>query len=65
LAFAAFVKIDFSSDSFPLALAFVVPKGKPQGLQSEAKGIYDIYESANLLDFAEFCGTCWGLLYAL
>jgi hypothetical protein len=27
LAFAAFVKIDFSSDSFPLAWAFVVHQG--------------------------------------
>jgi hypothetical protein len=45
------MKIDVCSDSFPLALAFVVPQGKPQGLQSEAQGTHGIYESANFLDF--------------
>jgi hypothetical protein len=52
LAYAAFIKIDFSSDSFPLALAFVVPQGKPPDVQSEEQGTY---ESAIFLTL--LCGT--------
>jgi hypothetical protein len=36
----SFYENDFCSDSFPLAWAFVVPQGKPQGLQSEAQGTH-------------------------